>query len=76
MTVVGELAQVVDAHLHEPGHAQPSFDKQFVRNWLVSSESGWDRASDTPPPPLPEHIVEQTRARYIEAYEMLTGEAF
>jgi phosphoribosylaminoimidazole-succinocarboxamide synthase len=64
------------ADQYEPGHAQPSFDKQFVRNWLVSSESGWDRASDTPPPPLPEHIVEQTRARYIEAYEMLTGEAF
>jgi phosphoribosylaminoimidazole-succinocarboxamide synthase len=42
----------------------------------VSSESGWDRASDTPPPPLPQHIVEQTRARYIEAYEMLTGQAF
>ena len=64
------------ADQYEPGHAQPSFDKQFVRNWLVSPESGWDRASDTPPPPLPEHIVEQTRARYIEAYEMLTGEAF
>jgi phosphoribosylaminoimidazole-succinocarboxamide synthase len=64
------------ADQYEPGHAQPSFDKQFVRNWLVSAESGWDRASDTPPPPLPEHIVEQTRARYIEAYEMLTGEAF
>lgn len=64
------------ADQYEPGHAQPSFDKQFVRNWLVSPESGWDRASDTPPPPLPEQIVEQTRARYIEAYEMLTGEAF
>lgn len=64
------------ADQYEPGHAQPSFDKQFVRNWLVSPESGWDRASDTPPPPLPEHIVEQTRARYLEAYEMLTGEAF
>jgi len=64
------------ADQYEPGHAQPSFDKQFVRNWLVSPESGWDRVSDTPPPPLPEHIVEQTRARYIEAYELLTGEAF
>lgn len=61
---------------YEPGHAQPSFDKQFVRNWLVSSESGWDRKSDTPPPALPEHIVEQTRARYLEAYELLTGESF
>ena len=64
------------ADQYAPGHPQPSFDKQFVRNWLVSPESGWDRASNTPPPPLPEHIVEQTRARYIEAYEMLTGEAF
>jgi phosphoribosylaminoimidazole-succinocarboxamide synthase len=64
------------ADQYEPGHAQPSFDKQFVRNWLVSAESGWDRASDSPPPPLPPHIVEQTRARYIEAYELLTGEAF
>ncbi|HUP99271.1 MAG TPA: phosphoribosylaminoimidazolesuccinocarboxamide synthase [Aeromicrobium sp.] len=64
------------ADQYEPGHAQPSFDKQFVRDWLVSAESGWDRSSDTPPPPLPPHIVEQTRARYIEAYELLTGEAF
>jgi len=64
------------ADRYDPGHAQPSFDKQFVRNWLVSPESGWDRASDTPPPRLPEHVVEQTRARYVDAYEMLTGEAF
>jgi phosphoribosylaminoimidazole-succinocarboxamide synthase len=64
------------ADQYEPGHPQPSFDKQFVRNWLVSPESGWDRGSDTPPPPLPPHIVEQTRARYIEAFEMLTGQAF
>jgi phosphoribosylaminoimidazole-succinocarboxamide synthase len=61
---------------YAPGHAQPSFDKQFVRNWLTSPESGWDRKSDTPPPMLPPHIVEQTRARYIEAYELLTGNAF
>ena len=64
------------ADQYEPGHPQPSFDKQFVRNWLVSPESGWDRRSNTPPPPLPPHIVEQTRARYIEAFEMLTGQAF
>lgn len=64
------------ADQYEPGHAQPSFDKQFVRNWLVSPESGWDRKSDTPPPALPEHIVEQTRARYLEAYELLTGQTF
>ena len=54
----------------------PSFDKQFVRDWLTSPESGWDRKSDTPPPPLPDHVVEQTRAKYVEAYERLTGETF
>lgn len=60
----------------EPGHAQPSFDKQFVRDWLSSPESGWDKDSQTPPPELPSHIVEQTRAKYVEAYERLTGEVF
>ncbi|WP_405770287.1 phosphoribosylaminoimidazolesuccinocarboxamide synthase [Streptomyces sp. NBC_01538] len=57
----------------EPGHAQPSFDKQFVRDWLTSSESGWLRASEQPPPPLPQHVTDATRAKYIEAYERLTG---
>ncbi|WP_405819516.1 phosphoribosylaminoimidazolesuccinocarboxamide synthase [Streptomyces sp. NBC_01390] len=57
----------------EPGHAQPSFDKQFVRDWLTSSESGWVRASEQPPPPLPQHVTDATRAKYIEAYERLTG---
>jgi len=57
----------------QPGQAQPSFDKQFVRDWLTSAESGWDRASESPPPPLPDDIVARTRARYIEAYERLTG---
>src|SRR5690606_15592942 len=52
----------------EPGHAQPSFDKQYVRDWLTSPSSGWDRAGDTPPPPLPHDVVERTRARYVEAY--------
>lgn len=60
----------------EPGHAQPSFDKQYVRDWLTSPASGWDRAGDTPPPPLPLDVVERTRARYVEAYERLTGRAF
>jgi phosphoribosylaminoimidazole-succinocarboxamide synthase len=60
----------------EPGHAQPSFDKQFVRDWLTSPASGWDKNSNTPPPPLPEEIVEKTRAKYIEAYEIMTGEKF
>jgi phosphoribosylaminoimidazole-succinocarboxamide synthase len=57
----------------EPGHSQPSYDKQIVRNWLLSSESGWDRASGAAPPPLPAEVVELTRARYVEAYEKLTG---
>ncbi|MEV6018589.1 MULTISPECIES: phosphoribosylaminoimidazolesuccinocarboxamide synthase [unclassified Streptomyces] len=61
------------ADVWEPGHAQPSFDKQYVRDWLTSAESGWDRRSETPPPALPERIVEATRAKYIEAYERLTG---
>jgi phosphoribosylaminoimidazole-succinocarboxamide synthase len=52
-----------------------SFDKQFLRNWLTQ-ESGWDKASGTTPPPLPEHIIAATRARYIAAYEQLTGKAF
>ena len=60
----------------EPGHPQPSFDKQFVRDWLTSPESGWDRSSETPPPPLPDEVVKNTRARYVEAYERLTGRRF
>ena len=65
-----------DAETYEPGKAQPSFDKQFVRDWLTSPDSGWDRTSDTPPPALPEEIVQKTRARYVEAYERLTGRTF
>jgi phosphoribosylaminoimidazole-succinocarboxamide synthase len=60
----------------EPGHAQPAYDKQIVRDWLLSPASGWDRASGAQPPPLPAEIVELTRARYIEAYETLTGQAW
>ncbi|GAA0375589.1 phosphoribosylaminoimidazole-succinocarboxamide synthase [Acrocarpospora corrugata] len=56
-----------------PGHRQESFDKQFVRDWLTSPASGWDRASDAPPPRLPAEIVERTRERYVEAYQRLTG---
>ncbi|GAA1922708.1 phosphoribosylaminoimidazolesuccinocarboxamide synthase [Nocardioides lentus] len=59
-----------------PGRTPPSYDKQVVRDWLTSAESGWDRASDAPPPELPEHVVALTRARYVEAYERLTGETF
>lgn len=55
-----------------PGGAQPSYDKQYLRDWLTSI--GWDRKS--PPPPLPDEVVEKTRARYGEAYAALTGEKF
>ncbi|MEE1802914.1 MULTISPECIES: phosphoribosylaminoimidazolesuccinocarboxamide synthase [unclassified Streptomyces] len=60
----------------EPGHAQPSYDKQYVRDWLTSPASGWDRASEQPPPPLPQEIVDATRAKYLEAYELLTGKSW
>lgn len=60
----------------EPGRAQPSYDKQFVRDWLTSPASGWDRASGSEPPPLPEDVVTRTRDRYVEAYERLTGRTF
>ena len=62
-----------DAELWRPGESLPSFDKQYVRDWLAE-ESGWDR--ETPPPELPAEVVEATRARYIEAYERLTGQRF
>ncbi|MFD7118336.1 phosphoribosylaminoimidazolesuccinocarboxamide synthase [Streptomyces sp. NPDC059922] len=57
----------------EPGRPQPSYDKQYVRDWLTSPASGWDRGSEQPPPPLPQEIVDATRAKYVEAYELLTG---
>ncbi|SNS94164.1 phosphoribosylaminoimidazole-succinocarboxamide synthase [Micrococcales bacterium KH10] len=60
----------------QPGQSQPSFDKQYVRDWLASSASGWDRSADGPPPALPTEVVERTRTRYVEAYERLTGSAF
>ncbi len=65
-----------DVDDYEPGRAQPSFDKQYVRDWLASDESGWDRASGEAPPALPADVVAKTRARYVEAYERLTGQAF
>jgi phosphoribosylaminoimidazole-succinocarboxamide synthase len=55
-----------------PGSVQPSYDKQYVRDWLTSS--GWDRTS--PPPELPSDVVEATRQRYVSAYEQLTGRTF
>lgn len=57
---------------YQPGQAQPSFDKQFVREWL--SQCGWDKQSD--PPKLPAEIIEQTAAKYSEAYERVTGTKF
>lgn len=64
------------ADLYAPGQAQPSYDKQYVRDWLTSPASGWDKSSDTPPPPLPDDVVAKTREKYIEAYERLTGLAW
>lgn len=64
------------AELWAPGRAQPSYDKQIVRNWALSPESGWDRSSGGAPPPLPPDVVERTRTRYLEAYELLTGETW
>jgi phosphoribosylaminoimidazole-succinocarboxamide synthase len=60
----------------QPGRPQPSYDKQFVRDWLTSPASGWDRQSGEPPPPLPDDVVAQTRATYVQALERLTGESF
>ncbi|GAB2940108.1 phosphoribosylaminoimidazolesuccinocarboxamide synthase [Nonomuraea fastidiosa] len=60
----------------QPGRSQTSFDKQFVRDWLLSPESGWDKSTGNPPPRLPDHIVERTRQRYLEAYERITGAPF
>jgi phosphoribosylaminoimidazole-succinocarboxamide synthase len=60
------------ANQYKPGKGQPSYDKQFVRDWLL--QSGWDKNSQ--PPELPAEIVEKTRDKYIEAFEQLTGEKF
>ena len=60
------------ADQYEPGHGQPSYDKQFVRDWLEATD--WDKNSE--PPKLPEDIIEKTRAKYIEAYEQLIGKTF
>jgi len=57
----------------QPGRSQPSLDKQYVRDWLTSPESGWDRHGGEPPPPLPEPVVERTRDRYVSAYESITA---
>ena len=61
---------------YSPGRVQPSFDKQFVRNWLTGPEAGWNPDADTPPPVLPDEVVAATRDRYIEAYERISGLSF
>ena len=57
---------------YQPGRPQPSFDKQYVRDW--ASETGWDKSP--PAPPIPDEVVEGTRGRYVEAYERIAGEPF
>lgn len=57
---------------YAPGGVQPSFDKQFVRDWLESTD--WDK--NCPPPALPADVIERTRSKYVEAFERLTGETF
>ena len=81
-TVLGDEVLTPDssrfwpADAWEPGRAQASYDKQVVRDWALSPASGWDRASGEAPPPLPEEVVELTRARYLQAYSLLTGESW
>ena len=58
----------------EPGRPQKPFDKQLVRDWLTSPEAGWDRRGAQPPPPLPQHLVDAVRERYLAAYRRLTGQ--
>jgi len=60
------------ADQYSPGRGQPSFDKQYVRDWLSSTD--WDKNS--PPPPLPEEVVAKTRRKYVDAYELLTDRKF
>ncbi|MFD0484232.1 phosphoribosylaminoimidazolesuccinocarboxamide synthase [Kineococcus sp. GCM10028916] len=82
VTILGDEVLTPDssrfwpAETWEPGRAQPSFDKQFVRDWLTSPASGWDRRGTDAPPELPAEVVEKTRDRYVDAYERLTGERF
>ena len=64
------------ADVYEAGRVQPSFDKQFVRDWLTGPDSGWNKGSDSPPPSLPAEVVDATRIRYVEAYERISGLSF
>ncbi len=67
-----QLAFLAGSTSTSPARRQPSFDKQFVRDWLETT--GWDKNST--PPQLPDDVVAKTRAKYIEAYEKLTGQEF
>ena len=60
----------------QPGRPQPSFDKQFVRDWLTSPAAGWDPRGSEPAPALPEEVVARTRERYLQAYRRITGRPF
>lgn len=64
------------AESYREGEVQPSFDKQYVRDWLTSPASGWDKKSGELPPELPEDVIAKTRDRYIAAYEQLTGKVW
>ena len=64
------------ADQYEPGHDQPSFDKQYVRNYLETLVEKKQWAKQPPGPELPDEVVEQTRKRYVEAYEKITGQTF
>lgn len=64
-----------DLQAWAPGQSQPSFDKQPIRDWLVSAEAGWDRTGTDAPPLLSDAVVQATRARYLDAYYRLTGES-
>ncbi|MPZ67230.1 MAG: phosphoribosylaminoimidazolesuccinocarboxamide synthase, partial [Pseudonocardiaceae bacterium] len=61
---------------YAPGTVQPAFDKQYVREWLTSPESGWDRYGEALPPPLPDEVIAATRDRYVAAYERISGRSF
>ncbi len=61
---------------YQAGRVQPSYDKQYVRDWLTSDDSGWDRAGDAAPPALPDDVVTATRQRYLQAYETISGRSF
>ena len=67
-----DFARFWPADQYEPGRSQPSFDKQYVRDWAAGT--GWDKSP--PAPPIPDDVVAQTRERYVRAYELLAGEPF